>query len=81
MGWWPLGHSIRGPAGPAGPPGAPGAPGPAGPGAAWGSLSGELADQSDLQQALTLKLDASRLTVGPTPPPQPAPGDLWIDTN
>ncbi|KMM17848.1 hypothetical protein [Synechococcus sp. GFB01] len=78
MGWWPLGHSIRGPAGPAGPPGAQG---PAGPEAAWGAIDGDLADQVDLQQALTLKLDASRLTVGPTPPVSPIPGDLWIDTN
>ncbi len=65
MGWTPTGDSLRGP---------PGQP------PSWGAIGGSLGDQSDLQQALAAKLNASRLTVGPTPPPDPAPGDLWIDT-
>jgi hypothetical protein len=55
-------------------------PGSAGPAPSWGGIGGSLGDQIDLQQALAAKLNASRLTVGPTPPPDPAPGDLWIDT-
>jgi hypothetical protein len=65
MGWTPTGDSLRGP--PGQPPN-------------WGAIGGSLGDQSDLAQALAAKLNASRLTVGPTPPPDPAPGDLWIDT-
>jgi hypothetical protein len=56
----------------------PGSPGPA---PSWGAIGGSLGDQSDLQQALAAKLNTSRLTVGPSPPADPAPGDLWIDTN
>ncbi len=65
MGWTPTGDSLRGPPGPL---------------PNWGAIGGSLGDQIDLQQALASKLNASRLTVGPTPPPDPAPGDLWIDT-
>jgi hypothetical protein len=65
MGWTPTGDSLRGP---------PGQP------PSWGAIGGSLGDQIDLVQALAAKLNASRLTVGPTPPPDPAPGDLWIDT-
>lgn len=65
MSWTPTGDSLRGP---------PGQP------PSWGAIGGSLGDQIDLQQALAAKLNASRLTVGPTPPPDPAPGDLWIDT-
>ncbi|MCP9820036.1 hypothetical protein KBZ18_11100 [Synechococcus sp. Cruz-9H2] len=66
MGWDATGNSIQGPPGPA---------------AAWGAITGAIGDQSDLQQALAQKLDVARLTVGPTPPPNPSSGDLWIDTN
>ncbi len=65
MGWTTTGDSLRGPPGPL---------------PSWGAIGGSLGDQIDLQQALATKLNASRLTVGPTPPPDPAPGDLWIDT-
>lgn len=71
MGWDATGDSLLGPPGPAG---------PAGP-SVWGGISGTLTSQADLQQALNLKLDAARLTVGPTPPADPSNGDLWIDTN
>mgnify|MGYP001806500756 CR=1 FL=1 len=83
MGWTPTGDSLLGPQGPQGAPGPQGpqgVPGSAGPAPSWGGIGGSLGDQIDLQQALAAKLNASRLTVGPTPPPDPAPGDLWIDT-
>lgn len=85
--WSPTGSDLKGPAGAAGAAGATGPAGPAGPqgpagsGAAWGGITGTLSSQADLQAALDLKLNASRLTVGPTPPPNPSSGDLWIDTN
>jgi len=40
-----------------------------------------LSAQADLQAALNLKLNASRLTVGPTAPASPQVNDLWVDTN
>jgi len=67
----------QGPAGPVGPAGPQGPPGPS----LWGGIGGTLSTQADLQAALDLKLNASRLTVGPTPPPNPALNDLWVDTN
>jgi len=66
--WGALGLSLRGPTGPAGP-------------SVWGGITGSLSSQADLQAALTLKLDVSRLTVGPTPPANPQVNDLWVDTN
>lgn len=69
-----------GAAGPTGPTGATGATGPAGP-SVWGGIGGTLSTQADLQAALDLKLNASRLTVGPTAPANPALNDLWVDTN
>lgn len=69
-----------GPTGPAGAAGAAGATGPAGP-SVWGGITGTLSTQADLQAALDQKLNASRLTVGPAPPPTPAVNDLWVDTN
>jgi hypothetical protein len=47
----------------------------------WGGITGTLSGQADLQEALTLKLNASRLTVGPTAPANPQVNDLWVDTN
>ncbi|WP_158218520.1 collagen-like protein [Synechococcus sp. 1G10] len=76
----------QGPAGPAGatgptgPTGATGATGPAGP-SVWGGIAGTLSTQADLQTELDQKLNASRLTVGPAPPPSHAINDLWVDTN
>lgn len=87
MSWGWLGYSLLGPpgtagaSGAAGPPGPQGPQGPAGPGGIWGAITGTLGDQSDLQQVLAQKLDASKLTVGPTAPSNPALHDLWIDTN
>jgi hypothetical protein len=40
-----------------------------------------LSAQADLQQALNLKLNATKLTVGPTAPTNPQLHDLWVDTN
>jgi hypothetical protein len=53
----------------------------------WGSITGTLAAQTDLQGALDAKLDDSQLdglakiTVGITQPSTPSVGDLWIDIN
>jgi hypothetical protein len=69
-----------GPQGPVGPTGPVGPQGPAGP-SVWGGITGSLSTQADLQAALDQKLNASRLTVGPAPPPSPALNDLWVDTN
>lgn len=92
MTWNATGGNIQGPPGPAGaqgsqgpqglvgPTGPTGPQGPAGP-SVWGGIGGTLSAQTDLAQALNQKLNASKLTVGPTPPASPAPGDLWIDTN
>ncbi|MCP9826022.1 hypothetical protein KBY78_11585 [Synechococcus sp. EJ6-Ellesmere] len=71
---------TTGATGPQGPPGAAGATGPAGP-SVWGGITGTLSSQADLQAALDLKLNASKLTVGPTAPANPALNDLWVDTN
>ena len=92
MSWGALGLSLRGPEGPAGAagpagsqglegvPGATGPTGPAGP-SVWGGITGSLSAQADLQAALDLKLNAARLTVGPTAPSNPQVHDLWVDTN
>ncbi len=74
---------AAGPQGPAGAPGTTGAIGPQGPAgpSVWGGITGTLSTQADLQNALNLKLNASRLTVGPMAPPSPALNDLWVDTN
>ncbi|PZV04594.1 MAG: hypothetical protein DCF23_05865 [Cyanobium sp.] len=77
---------AQGPAGSQGLQGVPGTTGsqgpvgPAGP-SLWGGITGSLSSQSDLQAALNLKLNASRLTVGPTAPASPQVNDLWVDTN
>ena len=63
-----------------GPTGSQGPAGPAGP-SVWGGITGTLSTQADLQEALNLKLNASRLTVGPTAPASPQVNDLWVDTN
>jgi hypothetical protein len=78
--WGALGLSLRGPQGPAGAAGPAGSQGPAGP-SLWGGITGTLSAQADLQAALNLKLNASRLTVGPTAPASPQVNDLWVDTN
>ncbi len=92
MPWNATGGNIQGPEGPVGAQGSQGSQGvagaqgptgpqgPAGP-SVWGGIGGSLSSQTDLAQALALKLNASKVTVGPTPPASPAPGDLWIDTN
>lgn len=55
--------------------------------AAWGAVTGTLADQTDLQTALNAKVDDTQLsglakiTVGTTEPTSPSTGDLWVDTN
>jgi len=48
-----------GPTGPAGPTGPEGPTGPQGPAAAWGTISGTLADQTDLNSALSGKAASS----------------------
>ncbi len=69
--WGALGLSLKGPQG---------LPGPTGP-SVWGGITGTLSAQADLQQELNLKLNATRLTVGPTAPTNPQLHDLWVDTN
>jgi len=55
--------------------------------AAWGSITGTLSAQTDLQTALDNKLDdtqfsgLTKITVGTVAPVGPATGDLWVDTN
>jgi hypothetical protein len=56
-------------------------------GAVWGSITGTLSSQTDLQTALDNKLDdtqfsgVAKISVGTTTPVGPATGDLWVDTN
>lgn len=59
----------------------------AGGSAVWGSITGTLSSQTDLQTVLDNKLDdtqfsgVSKITVGTTTPVAPSTGDLWVDTN
>ena len=56
-------------------------------GGSWGSITGTLSSQTDLQTALDNKLDdtqfsgVAKISVGTTTPVGPAVGDLWVDTN
>ncbi len=61
---------VPGPAGPTGPQGPEGPPGPPGVGGTWGSITGTLSSQTDLQTALNLKanLESPSLTGNPTAP-------------
>ena len=56
-------------------------------GGEWGTITGTLSAQTDLQTALDNKLDDTqfsgllKITVGAVAPVAPATGDLWVDTN
>lgn len=68
----------RGPKGEQGEQGIQGPPGPS----LWGGISGDIANQTDLQAALAEKIQGvniGKITVSDTEPDSPSEGDVWID--
>lgn len=54
----------------------------AAPASAWGSITGTLSSQTDLNTALNARVtgvNTSKITVSATAPTSPATGDLWVD--